>query len=162
MNWKFWKKDKTTSVEVFIDSKEIPSSTLFRWFLYDSGVDVPNKIASAAGYTPVSDEGDELERRESRERLRRVRPFESFIDMLSSITGQVLAETLDNLLDDSESSFNDLTEEQQETQKQIMTILYTKVAEVALIPAFAAALELGLVVNPGTFTGELEGDYNEF
>ena len=142
MNWKFWKRDEPL-FEFVIDSKEIPTSTLFRWFCYDSGVEVPNKIAEAVGFNPISSEGEEMELKESIIRLRRVEPYKDFIDMMSTIAGEVMTKSMKEIMNNDEM----LSEEDQE----IMSDVYTKLATLALVPAFSAALELGLVTNPGMY-----------
>jgi hypothetical protein len=43
VNWKFW--NRNTEPEYVIESSDIPATTLYRWFLYDSGIDDPNKYA---------------------------------------------------------------------------------------------------------------------
>lgn len=152
MNWKFWKRQEPTWE---IDTTEVPTSTLYRWFLYDSGIDEPNKYAEAAGLTPTSAEGDEMERRESLERLLQVLPYKSFIEMMSSINGKILAQSLTQILKDNDilSSEYDL-----ESDLETMEEIYTRVSASALIPAIAAALQLGILVNPGTF---VSGDIYE-
>ena len=95
MNWKFWEKQEPIWE---VDTTEVPATTLYRWFLYDSGIEDPNKYAITAGFSPVSDEGDEMERKESLERLLRVMPYKAFVDMMSAMNGQVLAETLTETL----------------------------------------------------------------
>lgn len=156
MNWKFWNK-KTAPDDLYsIETTDVPTSTLFRWFLYDTGMDNPNKFATSAGFNPISDEGEELELQDSIERLRRVVPLKSFIRLMSNITGDVLAESMmgsmtkAGLLDDTK----DL-----ENEKEALTEICMGIAMSSLVPAFAAALELGLIVNPGAFTA---GDSYEF
>lgn len=148
MNWKFW--DRNTEPEYVIESSDIPATTLYRWFLYDSGIDDPNKYAISAGFTPVSAEGDEMERKESLERLLKVMPYKPFVDMMAAINGQVLSDTLTSKLKE-EGVISDL-----EGDMDLMHEIYTRVSAAVLIPAFAAALELGILVNPGSFvSGDL-------
>jgi len=147
MNWKFWKKD--SPVEFIIESSEVPTSTLFRWFLYDTGVGSPNKFAKAAGFTPISEEGEELELRDSRDRLERVVPFKDYIHMMANITGEVFAESMLKAI--STAGIVEDTAEM-EAEKDALIDICTTVAMAALVPSFAAALELGIIVNPGAFT----------
>jgi hypothetical protein len=148
VNWKFW--NRNTEPEYVIESSDIPATTLYRWFLYDSGIDDPNKYAISAGFTPVSAEGDEMERKESLERLLKVMPYKPFVDMMAAINGQVLADTLTSKLKE-EGVISDL-----EGDMDLMHEIYTRVSAAVLIPAIAAALELGILVNPGSFvSGDL-------
>ncbi len=152
MSWKFWKKP----IETYQEITDVPTSTLFRWFLYDLQVDKPNQFATAAGFTPISKEGEEMEQKESLVRLERVLPYMDFISLMSTINGEVLAETLThvlrkyNLIDDTVKL---------EEEKEIMAELYTQVSASVLIPAFSAALQLGIIINPGNF---VSGEYSEF
>lgn len=152
MNWKFWEKP----IEMYQEVTDVPTSTLFRWFLYDLQVDTPNKFATAAGFTPISEEGEEMEKKESLVRLERVLPYMDFISLMSTINGEVLAETLANVL----RKYNLLDDTiKLEEEKDIMADLYTQVSASVLIPAFSAALQLGIIVNPGSF---VSGEYSEF
>jgi hypothetical protein len=151
MSWKFWEKKKNP-LEILIESSTVPTSTLFRWALYDLGVDAPNKFAEAAGFTPISEEGDELERKESEERLQAVYPYRSFIALMAGISGEILAETFTNLM--SKHGLVD-GEEAAELEKELMSEIYEQVSISALVPAFSAALDLGIIVNPGTFTEDM-------
>ena len=153
MNWKFW--ERYSEPEYVIESSEIPATTLYRWFLYDSGIDEPNKYALSAGFTPVSEEGDEMERKESLDRLVQVLPYKPFIEMMSAINGQVIADSLLATLKDNDimAENADLVED-----SALMAELYTKVSSSVLIPAFAAALELGILVNPGSF---VSGEFHD-
>jgi hypothetical protein len=152
VNWKFWERP----IETYQEITDVPTSTLFRWFLYDLQVDKPNQFATAAGFTPISKEGEEMEQRESLVRLERVLPYMDFISLMSTINGEVLAETLThvlrkyNLIDDTVKL---------EEEKEIMAELYTQVSASVLIPAFSAALQLGIIINPGNF---VSGEYSEF
>lgn len=152
MKWKFWEREEPTWE---IDTTEIPASTLYRWFLYDSGIDEPNKYAQAAGLTPISAEGDEMERQDSIERLIQVMPYKSFIEMMASMNGKVLARTLTQILRE-----NDVISDDHDLEDDLDTMeeIYTRVSASALIPAIAAALQLGILVNPGTF---VSGDIYE-
>lgn len=152
MNWKFWGK-KENPLEILIESSTVPTSTLFRWALYDLGVPNPNKFAEAAGFTPISEEGDELERKESETRLEAVYAYRSFISLLAGINGEILAETFTNML-----SKHGLMEglEELESEKELMSEIYEQLSISALVPAFSAALALGIIINPGTFTEEME------
>ncbi len=152
MSWRFWEKP----IETYQEVTDVPTSTLFRWFLYDLQVDKPNQFATAAGFSPISEEGEELEIRESIVRLERVKPYMDFISLMSNINGEVLAETLTNVL----RKYNLIDDTiKLEEEKDIMAELYTQVSASVLIPAFSAALQLGIIVNPGSF---VSGEYSEF
>lgn len=152
MNWKFWNKEPEMELEI----TDVPTSTLFRWFLYDTKIPTPNKFAEAAGFVPISAEGEEMERRESDERLLNVVPYMDFIELMANINGEVLSETFASVL----RRYNLLGPEMSiEDEKDVMCELYTQISASALIPAISAALQLGILVNPGSF---VSGDYSEY
>jgi hypothetical protein len=149
MSWKFWQKN--TEPEFTIETKDIPTSTLLRWFLYDSSIPNPNKHVTALGFNPVSAEGEEMEMRESRERLQKVEPYIDFISLMADINGRVLAETFTEL-----SEKLGLTESglEKDEERDVLADLYTSIAISCIVPAFSAALELGILENPGTYVTE--------
>jgi hypothetical protein len=147
MNWTFWRKEPEFTVE----TSEVPTSTLFRWALYDLGVDTPNKFAEAVGFTPISEEGEEMEYQDSIARLTNLTPYAGFIDTMATINAEILAETFAgvlrkyNLIDDAMSI---------EDEKALMLGLYKHISISALVPAFSSALKLGILVNPGMYITE--------
>jgi len=145
MSWMFWKKDDP---EYVLETTDVPTSTLLRWYLYDSAVPNPNKHAQSLGFLPISEEGEEMELRESQERLSALDPYVDFLALMSDIAGQTLTETFTDFLSalGVESSGLDKDEE-----REVMSDLYTSIAVSVLVPAFSAALKLGIVVDPGTF-----------
>jgi len=151
MSWKFWKR--STEPEFYIETNDVPTSTLVRWYLYDSGVKNPNKRAEALGFTPISAEGEEMEIRESRVRLKSLEPYVDFLAMFSDISGLITAESFSeqiNLL--GIEMPEGLAEEEAKTQ---IADMFTGIAISCLIPAFSAALQLGIIVNPGTFVTDV-------
>jgi len=152
VNWKFWKKEDTQeSVEFYIDSSEIPTSTLVRWALYDSCVPNPNKYAQALGFNPVSKEGEEMEIQESKVRLEKLEPYDEFIYTFANISGDILAETFSGVM---KKIGVEITDEDLIEGREIMAELYSGVALSCIIPAFSIALHLGIIVNPGAFVTE--------
>lgn len=153
MNWKFWQKD--TGPEFIIETEDVPTSTLLRWFLYDSAIPNPNKHAKALGFNPISAEGEEMELRESIARLERLNPYLEYIALASDISGQMLAETFTDVL--SKAGLID-PDDPSEDHRDALAELYTTIALSCLVPAFSSALHLGIIVNPGAY---VSGAYNE-
>lgn len=149
MNWKFWQN--TEEPELVIETQDVPTSTLLRWFLYDCAVPNPNKHAELLGFTPISAEGEEMEIKESRERLAKIEPFIDFIALMSDISGQVMAESSSELLKAAGLEDLDIPEDE---GYAALADMYTSVAISCLVPAFSAALKLGILVNPGTYVTE--------
>jgi hypothetical protein len=154
MNWMFWRKD--VPFDFTVETTDVPTSTLYRWALYDLGITTPNAFAEAAGFIPISDEGEEMEKRDSVSRLRAVEPYVGFIDTMATINGEILAETLSSVLKKYNLVNDDLSIED---EKDIMAELYTSISISALVPALSAALKLGILVNPGMFITEGSYDY---
>lgn len=156
MNWKFWKKEEVEEVdEYIIDVSSIPTSTLVRWALYDTGISNPNKYAEALGFNPISKEGEEMELRESQARLEKLEPYIDFIDMLSSINGEILAETFSGIMSKLGVSISD---EDMIEGRELMSELYAGISLSCIVPAFSAALHLGIIVNPGAYVTEVEDE----
>lgn len=153
MKWKFWEKNEP---EFFIDTADVPAITLLRWALYDTGIPNPNEYALALGFTPISKEGEEMEMRESRARMARLDPYIDFIELASSINGEILAETFSSVLNklDIDVSDKDLVE-----GREMLSELYAGVALSCIIPAFSAALHLGIMVNPGAYVTEADDEF---
>lgn len=155
MNWKFWKK-KEKPFELIIDSSDIPTSTLLRWALYDTGVPNPNNYALALGFNPISKEGEDMEIKESRARMANLDPYIDFIDLMAFINGEILAETFTGVMEKIgvKVSDEDLVE-----GREMLAELYTGIALSCIIPTFSAALQLGIIVNPGTYVVEVGDEF---
>jgi len=152
VNWKFWKRFEEPGF--YIETKAVPTSTLVRWYLYDTKVKHPNKRAEALGFNPISAEGEEMEIKESQNRLKNLEPYENFLAMFSDISGLVTAESFSEQIKFFGISMPEDIDED-EAKKQIAD-MFTNIALSCLVPAFSAALQLGIVVNPGTFVTEVE------
>lgn len=120
----------------------VPMSTLYRWYLYDTAVDSPNKYAVRAGFSPISKEGESLEKNDSTKRLTRVLPLKDFLTVMSAITADVFGEAVMEMASEiglikKEADF--------ETRKDAMKDICITISLSALIPALSAALELGIL-----------------
>lgn len=146
MKWKFWKREEDYSTG--ISATSIPMSTLFRWALYDLRVDYPNRFAEAVGFTPISEEGEEMEKVESDMRLEQLIPYVEFINTMSNINAEIGAETYASIL----SKYNLADEEPIGVEKEALAEIYKLMSMSTLITALSTALEIGILVNPGTYT----------
>jgi hypothetical protein len=133
-----------------IETKNVPLSTLYRWFLFDVNIDDPNKYAKDAGFTPISDEGVQMELEDSTRRLARVVPFKDFLGIMSSIMSEVFAESVA-----TEALSSGLIDEADDVDKQIDIIkdVCISLSMTAMVPTIAAALELGILQVPSNFIG---------
>jgi hypothetical protein len=95
-----------------------------------------------------------MELRESRQRLVNLEPYIGFISLISDISGLVNAESFTDHIDSLGLSLPEDVEEDE--AKERIAGMFTSFAVTCLIPAFSAALQLGILVNPGTVTTEAE------
>lgn len=147
-----WFKKRKNEPEYELVTKDIPLTSLMRWFLYDSGLIEPNKIASKLNLTPVSEEGDHKEEEDSDIRLERISSLIPFLDIMSDITSDVITNI----------QIQDIEESDDEVAKQVvheMTVMrhmYKVVSLSALISAFSSAVELGMISNDSIENMRLE------
>lgn len=160
MNWffKFFKK-KDEDVFVFPD-KEVPASTVVRWFIYDTSLDDENEIAQLLGLTRVSEEGDAKEREDSDYRLSAIKELFPYIDHMSELSAEIV--TLIQLQSIENSKGADLEEAKEQLLEDlaVMKLMYKAVAASALLGGLSIAMRLG-IINEGKVTLseiDLEGD----
>lgn len=144
-------------------SQELPMSTLFRWYCYDLKVENPNRIAEAYGLTPISDEGEQMEKKDSLMRTIKLMPYLPFLETMSEINAMVIAESQNQGLMELLKDSTDTSEEELEELMDKIINIYKALTMSGLIAAFSSALELGLVSNEiGWFTTketDIEDDF---
>lgn len=129
-------KRRKNKEEYEIDSKDVPVSTLVRWFLYDTELMDPNSGAVALGLNPVSEEGAVVEEEDSDNRLAQIIDLMPFIEIMGAITANsVLAAQEEDLPEDLSDKF----------PVDLMLPLYELIAKSALVSGLASAVQLGLV-----------------
>lgn len=138
-------------------------STLFRWYCYDLKVENPNRIAEAYGLTPISDEGEQMEKKDSLMRTIKLMPYLPFLETMSEINAMVIAESQNQGLMELLKDSADTSEEELEELMDKIINIYKALTMSGLIAAFSSALELGLVSNEiGWFTTketDIEDDF---
>lgn len=140
-----FRRKKKLEEEYDIVSNEIPVSTVFRWFLYDTELseDV-NELAELIGLSPISDEGDEKERQDSESRVNEVAPMFNFLESMAEVSSRaVVAIHLSSMEKEGLIVSDDIAEEQTDA----MYSVYKGVAMAALLGAFSVAIELGMVTK---------------
>lgn len=145
MNWKFWKKNNPVNEEPDVRTSAIHFSTLYRWYCYDIGVDDMPKLDESLGLVPVSEDGADMEREHSERRLEQIGNLIPFITTMSTINSTVFIETQLKKLLKSASAEAELDEELIDKMSDVMFPIYQFVSTAALVSAFAAAVELGIV-----------------
>lgn len=143
MNWKFWRKEPQSIFQVETHNVSMPS--LARWYLYDTEVANPNTVATEMGLVPTSPEGETAEVDASQLRRSRVEPYAAFIGAIADINANAMVALNRSTLE----SMSDVTDEEFERVEQIMLDLYGSISFLALMSGFSAALELGIIKNPG-------------
>lgn len=138
-------------------------STLFRWYCYDLKVENPNRIAEAYGLTPISEEGEQMEKKDSLMRTIKLMPYLPFLETMSEINAMVIAESQNQGLMELLKDSTDTSEEELEELMDKIINIYKALTMSGLIAAFSSALELGLVSNEiGWFTTketDIEDDF---
>lgn len=144
MIWRRKKRKPETHVT------EVPMSTLARWYFYDAGLEDPNKMASLVGMMPDSSEGSVMEEEASDQRLERVIPLIPYLETISEINARSIA----TIQFDHFSKHTPMDEEQLEHEKEHIEDMYRQVGYSALLAAFSAALELG-IISSDTVRGDI-------
>jgi hypothetical protein len=157
VNWKFWDKKEYVD-ENTIESGVVPISTLFRWALFDLGIKSPNSYSDTAGFSPISEEGAEVEERDSANRILSLSAYKHFITTMATINAEIGASSHYKTLVDSGFLPDDMDLE--EVRERINDLYYSLSAS-AIVSALSAALSLGIVVNPGAYVLE-DVDHEQF
>lgn len=153
---KWFRKKKEPQYEII--SKDVPLTHLMRWFLYDTGLIDPNEISSRLNLTPVSDEGNLKEEEDSDSRMDAVAELLPFIEIMAEITSDAITaiqvkDIEESLDEDSAQIIHEMT---------VMRQMYKVVSLSALISAFSAAIELGIISTDFVENMRLEdGNLNE-
>lgn len=148
MNWKFWKRKKEDEFLLDVFSKEVNMPTLARWYLYDTEVAYPNKVASLMGLVPISDEGEAQEINASAIRTDRVEPFIAFINTMAEVNAITMTAAQSRLIENN----TEVSKEELDEAQAIIEDLYVKIGFLAIYSAFSAGLELGIIENPGIYS----------
>lgn len=153
MNWKFWKRREET-VKYRVETQEVSLPSLARWYLYDTEVVSPNKIAQKLGLLPTSAEGEAAEEEASELRKFRVFPYGAFISAMADINARVMVAVNDGLAPD-------MSPDDREKLEEVLRELYSNISFMAIYSAFAAALEIGIIANPGVVDSNPVGGNDE-
>lgn len=158
MDWRFWEREEEEDDEFGYETytRDVSMPTLARWYLYDTGIENPNQVAISLGLFPTNEDGEEQELLQSAERCMQVQPYLAFIKTIAQINAVAMADHHETAMFEN---LKQLPEEERETAIGMMQDLYGQITYIGIYSALAAGLELGLIVNPGTFsTTEMESD----
>jgi hypothetical protein len=138
----FNKRDEQFDVEYF--KKDIPLSTIARWYVYDTELGEPNEVVEFIGLNKASAEGDEKEREDSDIRLDNIEYLLPYLHAIADVAADVITGVqIDEIV-----KRNPNDKEEIERELDTMKVLYKVVSLSAIIGAFASAMEIGLI-EPG-------------
>lgn len=129
-------------------TREIPITTLARWYLYDMDVKNVNKLATTLDLMPVSEEGDEKERQDSNTRVDRIEDLIPYISIMSEINAKAVIQVQQNELP---ASVRRAMQHHSAELEQLL-LFYQHMSFAAIFSAFSSAAELGLIDISGRFT----------
>lgn len=121
---------------------DVPLTAIARWYLYDTGMGNENEVAELIGLNPVSDEGDVKERQDSDERVSHIVGMLPFIDFISDIAADSIAQ-----IQNKEMEKSGLTTDSKELAEEleIMRTVYKAISLSSLIGAMSIASSLGMI-----------------
>lgn len=139
---------------------DIPLTAVARWYVYDTGLGNENDISIALGLTPVSDEGDIKEKQDSALRISKITSMLPFIDFISGIAADAIAEIQLNEIEKSGLHNRKELEEELESIRMV----YQAVAMSGLIGAFSIASHLGMISINAVSSNllDMEDDEDEY
>lgn len=138
MRWfkRFFNRDAELEFEHIV--RDVPFSTLVRWFIYDTGLIEPNEAAQILGMTPVSDEGNDKEVEDSEARLDAIADLMPFLAAMAEISASSLTKIQSYEIAEDGGNIS-------EEEISAMHSLYMVVSLSSLVTTFSAAVELGLI-----------------
>lgn len=139
---RFSKKNKKPDFEIF--TKDIPLSTILRWYIYDTELGEPNDVVELMGLNRSSEEGDEKEREDSDNRMDNIAYMIPYLNSIAEMAANVITSVqVDEIVKDNPNN-----QEEIERELDTMNLLYKVVALSGILGAFSSAMELGLI-RPG-------------
>lgn len=141
---RFFRRKKESPFDFELIQKDIPLSTLTRWYIYDTELAEPNEIAGLLGLSNVSEEGNEKEREDSDVRLENIQQLLPYLDIIAKIGADVITNIQVKEITDRNP------EDKEEIAREVgtMNVLYRVIGMSAIIGAFSSAMEIGLI-KPG-------------
>lgn len=141
--------------EYEIVRKDIPMTTLMRWYLYDTGLGDPNTLADIIGLNKVSEEGDAKEQEESELRIAELSPLMPFLDAVSDMS-------VHTMLALQEHKMKKVGLEVDEEEEEAAAVIYKAVSMSTLIGALSMAIDLGLLETSIVSSGSMKLDLDDW
>lgn len=151
------RKDKQSINFTLSESNIIPLTTLARWYLYDTDLEEPNKVAPRLGLSMVSEEGNEKELQDSDKRIDKIVVLYPFIGAIADINAKAVAATQIMHMEEANAGM-DISD-----SEAIISELYRVIGHAAITSAFSTAVELGIVrLSEGHDASKIVEEYDEF
>jgi hypothetical protein len=121
----------------YMQTNEIPVSTMLRWYIYDIGYGKDN-IDEVLGLPYISPEGAEKEEQDSKERLDNLQPLVPFIDLMSDAAASIFLAVGSDIEPE-------MSEEEQDMVEEALGNLYKSIALSAIVGTLSVGYALGLL-----------------
>lgn len=133
---------------------QVPITTLFRWFLYDTAGPEANENIGIFDLSPVSEEGHEKEQDDSDNRLLAIDALIPFLTIYANMNAEFSFEAHRKEMLKIEGVDESMLESSSATLKEF----YSNLTFNGLLAAMSAAVELSLIKPYGVYTGIKEKD----
>lgn len=133
---------------------QVPITTLFRWYLYDTIGPDANKNIKVFGLSPISEEGHEKEQEDSDNRLFAIEALLPFLTIYANMNAEFSFEAHRKEMLKIPGIDESMLESSSETLKEF----YSNLTFNGMLAAMSAATELNLIKMHGMYTGIKEKD----
>jgi hypothetical protein len=133
---------------------QVPITTLFRWFLYDTAGPEANENIGIFDLSPVSEEGHEKEQEDSDNRLFAIEALIPFLTIYANMNAEFSFEAHRKEM----LKIPGVDESMLESSSTTLKEFYSNLTFNGLLAAMSAAVELSLIKTYGTYTGIKEKD----
>jgi hypothetical protein len=135
------------------DAAYLPMSTLLRWYLYDLEVERAEEFAQKyLDIPPISQEGMDMERKDSEERMARVKEYESIAQAVAEINGYIISmiheEGFEEAIKENHPELSELDLEQIRAAREESAAFLDQVGFAACLFMLSIGFNLGLI-QPG-------------
>jgi hypothetical protein len=128
---------------------QVPITTLFRWYLYDTVGPDANKSINVFDLSPISEEGHEKEQEDSDNRLFTIEALIPFLTIYANMNAEFSFEAHRKEMLKIEGVDESMLESSSETLKDF----YSNITFNGMLAAMSAAVELNLIKMYGVYTG---------
>ena len=133
---------------------QVPITTLFRWYLYDTIGPEANKNINVFSLSPISDEGHDKEQEDSDNRLFNIDALIPFLTIYANMNAEFSFEAHRKEM----LKIPGIDESMLESSSEALKEFYSNLTFNGLLATMSAAVELNLVKMHGMYTGIKEKD----